>query len=68
MTATDLAKLMGAEELKPGMKTIMDPIAVKLMQRVNIETLIMGRHEIKRLPEIINGAKHTGTTIVKVSE
>lgn len=68
MTANDLARLVGTEEVRPGMKIIMDPVAVKLMQRVNIETLIMGKHEIKRLPEILNGAKHTGTTIVRVSE
>ncbi len=68
MTANDLAKIVGAEEFKPGMKTIWDPVATKLLQRSNIETLVMGKHEIKRLPEILNGAKHSGTTITRVSE
>ncbi len=68
MTANELAKVVGAEEVKPGMKTIMDPVAVKLLQRSNIETLVMGKHEITRLPEILNGAKHSGTTITRVSE
>ncbi len=68
MTAAELAKLLATEEISPGMKSIMDPVAVKLLQRSNIETLILGKHEIKRLPEILNGAKHTGTTITKVSE
>jgi len=68
MTADELAKIVGVEEVTPGMKTIMDPVAVKLLQRSNIETLVMGKHEIKRLPEILNGAKHTGTTIMRVSE
>lgn len=68
MTAAELAKIVGSEEIKPGMKTIMDQVAVKLLRRANIETLILGKHEIKRLPEIINGAKHTGTTITQVSE
>lgn len=68
LTALELAKILGKEEMKPGIKTIMDPIAVKLIHRANIETLVLGRHEIKRLPEILNGAKHTGTTIVRVSE
>ncbi|MFH1821554.1 MAG: UMP kinase [Methanobacteriota archaeon] len=67
MTAAELTKLVGTE-FKPGMKIIMDPVAVKLIKRANIAVLIMGKHEIKRLPEILNGAKHTGTTIVKVSE
>ena len=67
MTANDLARIVGSEEVKPGMK-IMDPVAVKLLQRSNIEALVMGKHEIKRLPEILNGAKHSGTTITRVSE
>ena len=68
MTPNDLAKIVGAEEVKPGMKTIWDPVATKLLQRSNIETLVLGKQEIKRLPEILNGAKHTGTTITRVSE
>jgi len=68
MSADELARLVGSEEFKPGMKAIMDPVAVKLIQRANMETLVMGSHEIKRLPEILNGAKHTGTIITRVSE
>ncbi len=66
MTPAEFGRLFGGKEYKPGIKTIMDPIAVKLIERSNIKTLVMGRHEIKRLQEIINGAKHSGTTISKV--
>ncbi len=68
LTAAQLAKIVGSEAMKPGIKTIMDPVAVKLIQRAKIETMILGKQEIKRLPEIINGAKHTGTIIVRVDE
>ncbi|KUO39407.1 MAG: hypothetical protein APZ16_03430 [Candidatus Hadarchaeum yellowstonense] len=68
LTPEELAKLVGSAEFQPGMKTIMDPVAVKIIQRLNIKTLILGKHEIKRLPEILNGAKHTGTVITRVSK
>lgn len=62
----ELANLVGSTEYRPGMKSIMDPVAVKLIQRSNIRTLVLGRHEIPRLPEILNGARHTGTVIARV--
>lgn len=68
LTPDELAKLVGSAEYKPGMKSVMDPVAVKLIQRSNIKTFILGRHEITRLPEILNGAKHTGTVIARVSK
>ncbi|MGC8817327.1 MAG: UMP kinase [Candidatus Hadarchaeum sp.] len=64
ITPDELAKLVGTE-FKPGMKTIMDPVAVKIIQRSNIKTIVLGKHEIPRLPEILNGAKHTGTLIAR---
>ena len=66
MTTRDLAKLLAKDEFKPGMKTILDPIAVSLLGRFKAQTLVLGKHEIKRLPEILKGGKHTGTTITWV--
>jgi len=43
---------------------VIDPVGAKLIQRTGIRTLVLGKHEIKRLPEILRGAKHSGTTIV----
>ncbi|MGQ9788535.1 MAG: UMP kinase [Candidatus Hadarchaeaceae archaeon] len=65
ITPEELAKLVGSVEFKPGMKSIMDPVAVKIIQRIGIKVLVLGRHEIKRLPEILNGANHTGTIIAR---
>jgi uridylate kinase len=64
MTAQELLKLVVKEKVKPGMSAIIDPVGAKLIQRAGIQTLVLGRHEIKRLPEILRGAKHSGTTIV----
>jgi uridylate kinase len=50
------------------MKTIIDPVAAKLIERSKFKTLVMGVHEIKRLPKILEGADHSGTTIVPISE
>ena len=64
MTAQELLKLVVKEKVEPGMSVIIDPMGAKLIQRAGIRTLVLGRHEIKRLPEILRGAKHSGTTIV----
>ena len=64
MTAQELLKLVVKEKVEPGMSVIIDPVGAKLIQRSGIRTLVLGKHEIKRLPEILRGAKHSGTTIV----
>jgi uridylate kinase len=68
MTARELAKRFATVKAEPGMKMIVDPIAAKLIERSKFKTLVMGAHEIKRLPKILEGADHSGTTIVPVSE
>jgi len=68
MTTVELARKFGSVKPEPGMKTIIDPVAVKLIERGKFKTLVLGPHEIKRLPEILKGGAHSGTTIVPVSE
>jgi uridylate kinase len=68
MTTKELGKRFATVKAEPGMKTIIDPIAAKLIERSKFKTLVMGAHEIKRLPKILEGAGHSGTTIVPVSE
>lgn len=64
MTGEELMKLVAVKKLKPGANVIVDPVSAKLIQRTGIQTLVLGKHEIKRLPEILRGAEHSGTTIV----
>ncbi len=68
MTSRELVERFASTKPEPGIKTIIDPIAAKLIERSKIKTLVMGAHEIKRLPEILRGANHSGTTIIPVSE
>lgn len=64
MTVRELMRLVAAKKMKPGVSIVIDPVGAKLIQRTGIRTLVLGRREIKRLPEILRGAKHSGTTIV----
>lgn len=63
VTVQDLMRLVSVK-MKPGINMVIDPVGAKLIQRTGIRTLVLGAHEIKRLPEILRGAKHSGTTIV----
>ena len=64
MTALQLVGLVSGVRIEPGIKVIIDPIAAKIIERSRIRTLVMGRKEIKRLPEIVAGGSHSGTTIL----
>jgi uridylate kinase len=64
MTAAQLVSLVGKVKTKPGVTVIVEPIAAKIIQRYRIRTLILGKREIKRLPQIIKGGSHSGTTII----
>jgi len=64
MTAQQLMELISSVKMKPGIKVIIDPVAAKIIERSRIRTLVLGRHEIKRLLEILEGGNHSGTTIL----
>ncbi|MFQ6129868.1 MAG: UMP kinase [Candidatus Hadarchaeaceae archaeon] len=64
MTVQELMRLVAVKRMKPGISMVIDPVGAKLIQRTGIRTLVLGGREIKRLPEILRGAKHSGTTIV----
>ena len=62
ITTSELVKLVG-EKVEPGMRTILDPVGARLIERARINALVLGKHEIARLPEIVSGGKHSGTEI-----
>ncbi len=68
MTTGELGERFAGVRAEPGMRTIIDPVAAKLIERSKIKTLFLGVGEIKRLPDIVRGGSHTGTTIMPVSE
>lgn len=63
MSSSELVELVKREKFKPGMTTIIDPLAAEIIQKSEFETLVLGRAEIKRLPDILKGSSHSGTRI-----
>ncbi len=59
-----LSKLMSKMEFEPGMTAIIDPLAAEILAQAKIRTLVLGKKEISRLPEIVEGADHNGTEII----
>jgi len=64
MTAQQLMGLVSSVKMEPGVKVVIDPVAARMIERLRIRTLVLGREEIKRLPEIVAGGSHSGTTIL----
>lgn len=64
MKASQLLKVVGKRRVEPGMKAIVDPVGARIIKRARIRTLVLGREEINRLPQILSGAKHSGTEIL----
>ncbi len=61
--AGELMKLVGTR-VTPGMRTVLDPVAVKLLHQLRIRTVVIGRGEIPRIPLIVEGGEHGGTEIL----
>lgn len=64
MSARDLVRMTASIKMRPGIKVIVDPVGAKIIEQARIKTLVLGRGEIKRLPQIIEGDSHSGTTIL----
>lgn len=63
MTTSELVDLMSKMEFEPGMTAIIDPLATEILQGTSIQTSVVGREEIERLPQIVEGSTHSGTVI-----
>lgn len=68
MTSRELAAQFGWVKGEPGMKTPVDPVAAKIIERLKVRTIFIGKEEIGRLREIVRGEPHSGTTIVPSDE
>jgi len=64
MTTRQLVELVGGVRMKPGVKTVVDPVGAKIIDRSRIRTIVLGKAELPRLQKILEGAKRSGTTIV----
>ncbi|MBS3815488.1 MAG: UMP kinase [Hadesarchaea archaeon] len=64
MSAKELLDLAKKEKFSPGMSAIIDPLAAEILQKSKIKALVLGEGEIERLPEILKGSEHSGTTVL----
>ncbi len=64
MDSRQLLELFGNVKMEPGVLVVIDPIGAKIIDRAGIKTLVLGKHEIPRLQKILEGAEHSGTTIM----
>lgn len=63
MKSSEFLDLVKKEKFEPGISTIIDPLAAEILQKSDVKTLVLGKKEIKRLPKIVKGSEHSGTTI-----
>lgn len=63
LTAGELKQIVASAKFKPGVRTIVDPLAAELIARARIKTLFLGGHELGRLGEILEGGSHGGTEV-----
>ncbi|MEM2877960.1 MAG: UMP kinase [Candidatus Hadarchaeales archaeon] len=68
MTTKELVVQFGWVKGEPGMKTPVDPIAAKIIERLKSRIVFIGRREITRLQEIIRGEPHSGTTVMPLDD
>ncbi|MEM3402481.1 MAG: UMP kinase [Candidatus Hadarchaeales archaeon] len=66
MTTEELVKKFGGEKMIPGMKTVIDPLASRLIHQYKINTVVIGKKDLDNLLNIASGGQHSGTTIVPV--
>lgn len=63
VTTGELVKIVMAEEMKAGAKTVIDPIAAKIIERSKISAVVIDGREPKILLDAVAG-KRVGTRIV----
>jgi len=66
LSTKELTKMFGRIKQEPGINVVIDPMAVKLIDRYKIRTLVLPVSDLKRLVQIVGGAEHSGTTVEPV--
>jgi uridylate kinase len=64
ISTEELLKIASKAEMKPGMRGVVDPLAASIIHRSRIKSIVLGSREANKLPEILKGAKHSGTVIL----
>jgi uridylate kinase len=63
ISTEELLKIASKAKMKPGMCGVVDPLAASIIHRSKLKSIVLGSREMNKLPEILKGAKHGGTTI-----
>jgi len=63
VTTDELVKIVMSDEMKAGVKTVIDPLAAKIIERSKISAVVVDGREPRILLDVIAG-KRVGTRIV----
>ncbi|MGZ4881754.1 MAG: amino acid kinase family protein, partial [Halobacteriota archaeon] len=63
VTTGELVKIVMSDEMKAGVKTVIDPIAAKIIERSKISAVVVDGREPRILLDVVEG-KRVGTRIV----
>jgi len=63
MPASELLELVETESVEPGAKTIVDPVAVRIIEKTGIKTVVVNIRNTENLENSIEGRDFEGTVI-----
>jgi uridylate kinase len=63
LTPDRLAEIVGGSRLNAGSNTVMDPIAVKIIQRSGIPLIVIDGRKPQNLPDVILSGRFNGTIV-----
>ncbi len=63
ISTDELMELVETESVEPGTKTIIDPVAVKIIKRTGIKAVVVDIRDMENLENVIEGREFEGTVI-----
>jgi uridylate kinase len=63
ISAAELLKLVDTESVEPGTKTVIDPVAVRIMERTGMKVAVVDIRNIDNLEKAVGGAEFDGTLV-----
>lgn len=63
MPASELLELVETESVEPGAKTIVDPVAVRIIEKTGIKTVVVNIRDTENLENAIEGRHFEGTVL-----
>lgn len=63
ISASELLELVDTESVEPGTKTIIDPVAVRIMERAGMRTAVVDIRDLENLRKAVLGDEFEGTMV-----